>query len=100
RGARLGVTRQGGDAEPPQVVAAFDAAVAAMQAAGATIVDLDGAGFTFPSPDGEFLVLVFEFRDDVRAYFATRSGVPLAGKALADAIAFAHADVEMPFFGQ
>jgi amidase len=102
RGARLGVTRQGVDAAPPQVVAAFDAAVAAMQAAGATIVDLDGAGFTFPSPDGEFLVLVFEFRDDVRAYFATRTGVPVAGKALADAIAFdaAHADVEMPFFGQ
>jgi amidase len=102
RGARLGVTRQGVDTAPPQVVAAFDAAVAAMQAAGATVVDLDAAGFAFPSPDGEFLVLVFEFRDDVRAYFATRAGVPMAGKTLADAIAFnaAHADVEMPFFGQ
>ena len=105
RGARIGVTRQGVDTAPPPVVAAFDAAVAAIKAAGATVIDLDGpngAGFTFPSPDGELLVLEYEFRDDVRSYFATRVGVPMAGKTLADAIAFntANADAEMPFFGQ
>jgi len=105
RGARIGVTRQGVDSAPEPVVAAFDAAVAAIKAAGATVIDLDGpngAGFTFPSADGELLVLEYEFRDDVRSYFATRVGVPLAGKTLADAIAFntANADAEMPFFGQ
>ncbi len=105
RGARIGVTRQGVDTAPPPVVAAFDAAVAAIKAAGATVIDLDGpngVGFTFPSPDGETLVLEYEFRDDVRSYFATRVGVPMAGKTLADAIAFntANADAEMPFFGQ
>jgi amidase len=102
RGARLGVTRQGIDSAPPQVIAAFDAALDAMKAAGATLIDLDGAGFQFASADGEFLVLCFDFRDDVRAYFATRTGVPLAGKTLNDAIAFnnAHAEKEMPFFGQ
>lgn len=102
RGARIGVTRQGVDGAPPQVAAAFDAAVAAIGAAGATVVDLDAQGFTFPSADGEFLVLLFDFRDDLRAYFATRSGVPMAGKTLADAIAFnqANAAAEMPFFGQ
>ena len=105
RGARIGVTRQGVDSAPEPVVAAFDAAVAAIKAAGATIVDLDGpngVGFTFPSADGELLVLEYEFRDDVRSYFATRVGVPMAGKTLADAIAFntANADAEMPFFGQ
>jgi amidase len=108
RGKRLGVTRQGLNGfdpfvpTPPGVLAAFEAALEAMEAAGATIVDLDAAGFTFASADGEFLVLVFEFRNDLKSYFATRRGVPMAGKTLADAIAFnnAHADDEMPFFNQ
>ena len=104
-GARIGVTRQGVDSAPAPVIAAFDAAVAAIKAAGATVIELDGtngAGFTFPSPDGETLVLEFDFRGDVQAYFATRVGVPVAGGTLADAIAFnnANADAEMPFFGQ
>ena len=73
-----------------------------MSAAGAILVDLDAAGFTFPPASGETLVLCFDFRRDVEAYFATRVGVPVAGATLADAIAFniAHADVEMPFFNQ
>ena len=102
RGARVGVTRQGIDNAPPQVVAAFDNAVAAIRAAGATVVDLDGAGFTFASADGEFLVLLFDFKLDVQKYFATRVGVPMANKTLADAIAFnnAHAATEMPYFFQ
>src|SRR5262245_55581781 len=102
QGTRIGVARQGVDNAPPQVVEAFDAAVAAMAAAGATIVDLDGEGVTFPSPDGEFLVLLFDFKVDLQKYFATRVGVPMAGKTLADAIAFNedHAAEEMPFFRQ
>src|SRR5438034_2011607 len=102
RGARVGSTRQGIDNAPPQVVAAFDNAIAAIQSAGATTVDLDKAGFTFASADGEFLVLVYDFKIDVQNYFATRVGVPMAGKTLADAIAFntAHASTEMPYFFQ
>ena len=102
KGARVGVTRQGIDNAPPQVVAAFDNAVAAIRAAGATVVDLDGAGFTFASADGEFLVLLFDFKLDVQKYFATRVGVPMANKTLADAIAFnnANAATEMPYFTQ
>jgi amidase len=101
-GARLGVTRQGIDSAPPQVVAAFDAAVDAMKAAGAVIIDLDGGGFTFAAADGELLVLCYEFRTDLRSYLATRTRVPLAGKTITDAIAFnnAHVEKEMPFFGQ
>src|SRR5260370_30660893 len=59
-------------------------------------------GFTFASADGEFLVLLFDFRSDVRAYFGTRVGVPVAGGTLQSAIDFdnADADVEMPFFNQ
>ena len=102
RGARLGVTRQGIDNAPAQVVAAFEETLDAMEAAGATLVDLDAAGFNFAPADGEFLVLCYEFRNDLRAYLATRTRVPLAGGTLADAIAFnnANAEREMPYFGQ
>jgi len=91
RGARIGVTRQGVDSAPAAVVDAFDDAVAAIKAAGATVVELDGpngAGSRSHRPMGELLVLEFDFRSDVSNYFATRSGVPMAGKTLADAIAF------------
>jgi amidase len=108
QGARLGVTRAGlGGFDPlvptPQpVLDAFEAAVEALTASGATVIDLDAAGFTFPPADGESLVLDFDFRGDVKAYFATRAGVPVAGGTLQSAIDFnnAHADVEMPFFNQ
>jgi amidase len=102
QGAHLGVTRQGIDGAAPQIAEAFDAAIAAMEAAGATIVDLDAEGFVFPPGDGEFLVLLYDFKVDLQQYFATRRGVPMAGKTLADAIAFnaAHARDEMPFFRQ
>jgi amidase len=107
QGARLGVTRAGlsgftNVTTPAPVTTAVEAAFSALTAAGATVIDLDAAKFTFPPADGEFLVLVFDFRNDVKAYFATRVGVPVAGGTLADAIAFnnAHADVEMPFFNQ
>ena len=107
QGARLGVTRAGlsgftNVSTPQPVLDAFEEAVTALQNAGATIVDLDAAGFNFASADGEFLILVFEFRNDVAAYFRTRVGVPVAGGTLQTAIDFnnAHTDVEMPFFNQ
>jgi amidase len=108
QGARLGLTRAGlngfdPDVPTPQpVLDAFEAAVEALTAAGATVVDLDAAGFIFPSASGESLVLDFDFRGDVRAYFATRIGVPVAGGTLQTAIDFnnAHAAEEMPFFNQ
>jgi amidase len=108
QGAILGVTRAGLDGfdpnypTPPVVLAQFEAAISAMSAAGATIVDLDAAGFVFPSATGETLVLCFDFRNDVQKYFASRVGVPVAGKTLNDAINFnnAHANEEMPFFNQ
>jgi amidase len=108
KGARIGLTRAGLNGfdpnvpTPAPVTAAIEAAFAALTDAGATVIDLDAAGFTFASADGEFLVLLFDFRNDVKAYFATRAGVPVAGGTLQSAIDFnnAHADVEMPFFNQ
>jgi amidase len=103
-GARLGMTRQGIDSAPPQVVAAFDAAIAAISKAGATIVDLDDPanGFSFSPSDGEFMVLLYDFKFDVAKYFHTRVGVPVAGGNLQTAINFnnANAATEMPYFGQ
>ncbi|HZI55244.1 MAG TPA: amidase [Verrucomicrobiae bacterium] len=107
KGATLGITRAGLNgftnvSTPPQVLDAFEAAVDTLTQAGATVIDLDAAGFTFPPADGELLVLLFDFRNDVQAYFTTRAGVPVAGGTLQSAIDFnnAHADVEMPFFNQ
>ena len=105
-GARLGVTRQGIDNAPPQVVAAFDAAIEAISNAGATIINLDDptvcAAPCFSPADGEFMVLLYDFKFDVAKYFDTRVGVPVAGGTLQTAIDFnnANAATEMPYFGQ
>jgi amidase len=108
QGARIGLTRMGLNGfdpnvpTPAPVTAAVEAAFAALSASGATVIDLDAAGFSFAPANGEFLVLVFDFRNDVQNYFASRVGVPMAGKTLADAISFNIADAadEMPFFNQ
>jgi amidase len=101
-GARIGVARQF-EGFSPKLDAVFEDALTAMVHAGATLVDVTfphfGAIFT-GTP--EFTVLLFDFKIDLQKYLATRTGVPLAGLTLADAIAFndAHAAQEMPFFGQ
>src|SRR5580704_18119249 len=110
QGARLGLTRLGltgftNVTTPQSVVDAYEAAFAALTAAGATVIDLDAAGFTGfgnGGGPGESLVLEFDFRNDVQSYFATRVGVPVAGGTLQTAIDFnnAHKNVEMPFFNQ
>jgi len=108
RGARIGLTRVGLNGfdpfvpTPQAVTDAVEAAFAKLTDAGAIVIDLDAAGFTFASADGEFLVLLFDFRNDLAAYFATRVGVPVAGGTLQTAIDFnnANEDREMPFFNQ
>src|SRR5467141_3615025 len=102
RGKKIGVTRQGVDngteaaGGGQATAAAFDAAIAAIEAAGATVVPNDDSAFT--PAFGEFLVLLYDFKIDVKNYFATRVGVPMAGKTILDAIQFniANAAVEMP----
>lgn len=100
-GARIGVTRAFNGASP-EADALYEQALQAMQDAGATLVDpadlptMDEIG-TFES---ELVVLVFEFKRDLNAYLAARTGVPIG--TLADAIAFneAHAEEELKYFGQ
>src|SRR6266851_3389519 len=102
KGARIGVAREF-EGFSPKLDAVFENALSAMATAGATLVDV-----TFPhfgeifTGTPEFTVLLFDFKIDLQKYLATRTGVPLAGGTLADAIAFnsAHAAQEMPFFAQ
>jgi amidase len=80
---------------------AYADALDAMRAAGAHVFDIE-----LPHLDdilnslAEIIVLVYEFKRDLNAYLATRTGVPI--HSLADAIAFNndHADTELKWFGQ
>ena len=107
KGARIGITRAGlggfaGNTTPKPVTLAIEAAFQALTDAGATVVDLDTPAVNIGSSGGELLILLYDFRADLKKYFATREGVPVAGGTLDDAIAFnnANAKVEMPFFTQ
>jgi amidase len=107
KGARIGITRAGlaGTAPlttPQEVTDAIEVAFQALTDAGATVIDLDAAGFTFAPASGEFGILLYDFKNDVAKYFATRVGVPVAGGTLQTAIDFdnANAAIEMPFFNQ
>src|SRR5216683_1826112 len=102
KGARIGVGRDF-EGFSPKADAIFESALTSMRNAGATLVDV-----SFPhiseinSGNAEFTVLLFDFKIDLQKYFATRTGVPVAGGTLTDAINFniAHANQELKFFGQ
>ena len=92
-------------ATPQPILDAFELAVAALSEASATVVDLDAVGvnlFANGAGSGELSVLLYDFKNDVAAYFATRIGVPVAGGTLQTAIDYNNADpdTEMPFFNQ
>ena len=97
QGVRLGVLRQ--DLRHA-LASRFSAALAALQKAGATLVDIDLPA-TQSAGDAELVVLRAELRQDLDAYLATTpKSVPV--RSLDDVIAFnrAHADVELRWFGQ
>jgi amidase len=102
RGARIGVMRAGVTGYSEETDRVYENALAAMKAAGATLVDpADLATIdAINSGAAEITVLVFEFKRDLNAYLATRTG--LAVHTLADLIAFnlAHADQELKWFLQ
>ncbi len=102
QGAQIGVAREF-EGFSPKLDAIFESGLAAMQNAGASLVDVSFPHFQqIFTGNAEVTVLLFDFKIDLQKYLATRTGVPLAGGTLADAIAFntAHAAQEMPFFGQ
>ncbi|HYH47457.1 MAG TPA: amidase, partial [Thermoanaerobaculia bacterium] len=101
-GARIGVMRNGVTGYSTDTDAIYEAALAAMADAGAVLVD----PADLPSMDqlltdqAEIIVLIWEFKRDLNAYLATRTGVPV--HTLADVIEFNldHAEQELKWFGQ
>ena len=101
KGARIGVARNKYTGYSVPADAAFERALAVMKDRGAIIVDPADIPTAGKFDDAEFEVLLFEFRPDLERYLATRPPGARA-RTLNDLIAFnrAHADVEMPYFGQ
>lgn len=99
KGKRIGVVRQLAGAEP-NADRVLDAAIAAMKAQGAIIIDPVKLPHLNELGDAEMTVLLYDFKHDINAYLATRTG--LSVHTLADLIAFdtAHAAEEMTWFGQ
>ncbi|HTY48122.1 MAG TPA: amidase [Steroidobacteraceae bacterium] len=99
KGRRIGVLRQfagfheGVDAE-------FDRALAALRAHGAILVDPVRIPDTDKLGPDELTVLLYEFKDGINRYLATRQGT--GPRTLAELIAFnqANAAREMPYFLQ
>ena len=77
-GARIGVARQFTGATP-ETDEVFEHAVQVMSDAGAVVIDpVDLPSFDeFNADQSELIVLIFEFKRDLNAYLATRSGVPV-----------------------
>ncbi|MBD8899380.1 amidase [Rhodanobacter sp. DHG33] len=99
RGKRIGVVRALGGIEP-NADRVLDDAIAAMKAQGAIIVDPVQVPHINELSDAESTVMQYDFKHDINAYLATRTGLKV--HTLADLIAFdnAHAAEEMPWFGQ
>ncbi|MBA2626398.1 MAG: amidase [Gemmatimonadales bacterium] len=101
RGARLGVARKRFFGFDRRTDALTKTAIAAMKAAGAVIVDPADIATTGQYDDGEFEVLLYEFKADLTAYLAGL-GAAAPVKSLADVIAFneRNGDRELRYFGQ
>jgi amidase len=101
RGARIGVARKrffGYDARTDRVA---EDAIRAMRDAGATIIDPADIPHAGEYDEGEFEVLLYEFKADLNEYLASR-GATSQVRTLADVMAFneRNRDREMPYFGQ
>jgi amidase len=100
KGARLGVMR-GPFGIDVRLRPLLDVAIEKLKAGGAEVVDLGERPEFNQANEPEMEVLLYEFKDGLNAYFTTL-GPNSPIKTLADVIAFneAHAEQELPFFGQ
>jgi amidase len=96
-GKRIGVLRQVMGFHPA-VDTATEAALAALKAKGATLVDVKIAGYNTWS-DAEFTVLLYEFKDGLNSYLKT-SGAPHTSLEALIAYNKSNAQQVMPFFSQ
>lgn len=100
RGARIGILRDY-VGKTPAVDAIMETAVDTLRRLGAVIVDPVALANRDAYRDTELEVLLYEFKSDLAAYFATL-GPDFPIRSLADVIAFnhSHAHETMPWFGQ
>src|SRR4051812_46452105 len=96
QGARIGVWREGtyDPAAVPEVTPILDQTVAALQAAGATVVDPANIDITTDTYNAEFAALLCEFKSDIASYLDTYTG-PSYPKTLQDLIDFDQARPEL-----
>jgi len=102
RGVRVGVMRFAAGFHPA-TDAMFERALASLRAAGATLVEIEKRPGDAEAIGGyETTILMTELKADMNAYLATTDAARVPSRTLADLIAFnkAHADREMPLFGQ
>lgn len=101
RGARIGVVRNKLFGVGPAASQLADAAIADMKKQGAVIIDPADIPTLGKFGDGEFEVLLFEFKADLNKYL-TWLGAASPVHTLKDVIAFneSHKDQELPYFGQ
>lgn len=98
KGARLGVLRSH-CGKNPQVLAQFEAALAKLREAGATIIDPVEVPTLREAGTLAWRAMLIELRQDLNAYLEQRGGDI---RSLAELIAFneKHRDTEMPHFAQ
>jgi len=101
RGARIGVARTKFFGYSDVTDKVVNDAIDAMKSQGAVIVDPANIATAGKFDDSEFDVLLYEFKTDLNAYFASL-GPKAPVKTLQEIIAFndQHKDQEMPWFGQ
>ena len=99
-GARIGVARQlSGFTDETDLV--FEQALQTMRAAGAVVMDVEIPSFdAFNSDSSEIIVLVYEFKRDLNAYLATRTGVPVSNMAEVIEFNLDNFEAELKYFGQ
>ncbi|MEO0421217.1 MAG: amidase [Pseudomonadota bacterium] len=99
RGARIGVMRRW-NGRHEGVDAVYERALDSLRAAGAELIDPVDIENWNDYGEASYQVLKSEFKDGLKRYLATRDGD--GPKTLAEVIAFneAHAEQEMPWFGQ
>jgi amidase len=101
KGARIGVVRNKYFGYSPAADRLAEAAIAEMKKQGATIVDPANVATLGKFDEGEFEVLLYEFKADLNKYL-TWLGAASPVHSLKEIMAFndAHKDQEMPHFGQ
>jgi amidase len=97
-GARIGVARKISSFHEG-VVPILGEAMRSLTASGAVVIDKTDLVMPETMSEDEMTVLLYEFKDGLNRYLATRTDVP---KTLADLIAFndKQRDVELAYFGQ